>query len=190
MIIFVLAEYFVGGRWGNGVECYEKRLSIIDILQPVHPIADGHDIVATLAVGHIVPSRPGHFALRHQAFVAVQKNLIGQIANRTDNFLFLGRSIGKNFHCLVAMAGENYFVKMMHLAIGGYFHAVCGAGDLGYFSFQSQTFRKSGRDFCDIFAAAAGHRAPDRPIAIDEAMIVKELQKAGGRKIHDFVRRC
>jgi hypothetical protein len=104
-------------RLAQRVERHEQVLGAVQVLEPVHPVGDGHPrLRARAGRRQVVPARPHAAPARHQRRIAVQDGTVGLVAEGPQERAFLLARVLEHGEAPVGMAGEHHLVEPVALA--------------------------------------------------------------------------
>ncbi len=196
VILRMLAQEFAEGQRGIGlnrrVEADEQGLVFIDALQRVHPVGHG-DVVIDISLARPaqeIPRCPGALALGHQPGIPMQIDRIGRIADRAQNGTLALVRIRQHRQRLIAVRSDDDMVVAAGVAVAVVDEDAMGSAlDRGDGAAELDLVAEVSGQFLDIALAAALHRAPDRTVMLQQAMVGEECDKVLGREIQHLARR-
>lgn len=108
----------------------------------------------------------------------MQDDAVRLVGNGSKQPAFPIGGIDEQASCLIAVAGEDYLVERLFAARFVYDRdAALGAHDPAHAAGEFHAFAERPKQLVEIVAAAAGHCAPLVLAAIDQPVIVEEIDE-------------
>ncbi len=190
MVVFLDLQHRLGRRRAMRVQRHEQGPGCGKPLQKVHPVGHRTD-VRSRGAADVVPRRPHPLAPRHQGGVGVQHGQVPGVAEGAQQTRFIGGRRLEHGQRLIAVRCDHDVVETLDPARGvEHLDAVGHAPHLARAAPQTHAVGVAGGEFLHIGAAAALHRAPQRPgEELQEAMVFEEPHEGAGGIVADRVRR-